>query len=278
MKQGQSIIVSFLLMLTVLAGCKSSKTAVTSETDEGMRPEKALIEMAESYGIWDTFATSGKLSISGVVSFSTSMQLKMVRNKCISISIRPILGIEAAKVFIDKDSAVVVDKYHKVYTTIELKHLAKILPVNIGTIQDVMLARAFTLDNGTMTTDNVKKFNVKEKPGSNNFIVSPRKKDKNFTYEFEVNKDNRIAMLNVYPARSEKTYSAVYSDYGSTNFGDMAGKISLSTIIGDKGVTLGITMNPSKTKWNGNADESISINKSYRKVTITELISLLKQL
>lgn len=276
MKQRNIIILLFLLMLTAVTGCKSSKTA--TEGVAGTETTKVLTEMAQSYRVWDTFSTSGKLSLSGAVSFSTSMQLKMVRNKCISISIRPILGIEVAKLYVDKDSAVLVNKYHKVYTTVELEHLADVLPVNIGTIQDILLARAFTLEDGTLTTDNIKKFSVKAQLENSDFVLSPRKKNKQFSYEFVINKDGRVEALNVRPSNSGKTYSVEYSDYGSADGGDVAGKIALSTTIEDKDIALGISMNSSKTKWDGNVDEGITVNKSYRKVTVSELISLLKQL
>ncbi len=278
MRQRHIIILVFLFLLVTVIGCKSSKTATEGDSGAGVETTKLLEEIAQSYKEWETFSTSGKITISGAMSFSTSMQLKMVHYKSISISIRPILGIEVAKLYIDKDSAVIVNKYHKVYTTIELENLTNVLPVNIGSIQDILLSRAFLLESGTLTPDNIKKFNVKTQSGKSDFILSPRKKNRQFSYEFEIDKEGKIEALNVYPAHSEKTYSAVYSDYDFTNEGKIAGNIALSTVIEDKNVVLGIKMNPSKTKWDGKVEDGISIGKSYRKVTIGELMSLLKDM
>ena len=142
-----SVILSILILSTLcFYSCKSSKSSVEGESTA--IPDVTLQEMAQSYTDWNTYSTSGKLTLSGAASFSTSIQVKMTHNKSISISIRPVLGIEVAKVFVDNDSAVVIDKLHRVYTTIELERFKHILPVNIGNIQDIMLARPFTINDG----------------------------------------------------------------------------------------------------------------------------------
>ena len=277
--------ITYLLMLVATAflftvsSCKSSKS-VTEDSEQGVEIATSYVlqEMAQSYRTWDTFSTSGKISISGIASFSTSMQLKMSRGKCISISIRPLLGIEVAKVFIDKESATIIDKYHKTYTTIELKDLAHILPIDINDIQDILLARAFTLNDGTLSTENVNKFSISTAGMGNGYIVSPKKKNKDFTYEFLLNKDKQVEALNVYPSSSAKSYSAVYSDFATSQPGSEAANISVDTTIKDKAVSLNLYMNPSKTRWDAEVEESVSINKSYKEVTILELLKSLKSL
>lgn len=274
----------FLLLITttillIATGCKSSKTTTQGNEDNiNFVSETILQETAKAYSTWNTVSTSGRISISGAASFSTPMQLKMVRNKCIYISIRPILGIEAAKVFINSDSAVVVNKLNKVYISIELHDLAHILPIDINALQDILLAKVFSLNYGTLSSDNLNKFTISEDILNNGFLIAPRNKNNKFSYEFLLNKNKQVTALNVYPSASAKQYSAVYSNHATTSAGSEAENINISTTIRDKELSLELYLNSSKTKWDIPVEEAISLNKSYRKVSIMEFLSILKTL
>lgn len=274
----------FLLLITttillIVTGCKSSKTTTQGNEDNiNFVSETILQETAKAYSTWNTVSTSGRISISGAASFSTPMQLKMVRNKCIYISIRPILGIEAAKVFINSDSAVVVNKLNKVYTSIELHDLAHILPIDINALQDILLAKVFSLNYGTLSSDNLNKFTISEDILNNGFLIAPRNKNNKISYEFLLNKNKQVTALNVYPSASAKQYSAVYSNHATTSAGSEAENINISTTIRDKELSLELYLNSSKTKWDIPVEEAISLNKSYRKVSIMEFLSILKTL
>lgn len=274
----------FLLLITttillIVTGCKSSKTTTQGNEDNiNFVSETILQETAKAYSTWNTVSTSGRISISGAASFSTPMQLKMVRNKCIYISIRPILGIEAAKVFINSDSAVVVNKLNKVYTSIDLHDLAHILPIDINALQDILLAKVFSLNYGTLSSDNLNKFTISEDILNNGFLIAPRNKNNKFSYEFLLNKNKQVTALNVYPSASAKKYSAVYSNHATTSAGSEAENINISTTIRDKELSLELYLNSSKTKWDIPVEEAISLNKSYRKVSIMEFLSILKTL
>ncbi len=280
MKKYSILIFSFLaIMLGCLTGCKSSKSATDSTKEETITSSsKALKELAMSYQEWDKFSTSGKISISGSFSFSTSMQLRMVRDKSVTISIRPVLGLEVAKVYIDNDSIVVVNKLNKVYTSIDLKRFSHILPMDISTIQDIFLSRVFSLNDGTLSNNNSNNFSITEHPSGNGYIVSPRKKSGNLSYQFTLNENLQLESLDVYPPASAKKYSVIYSDYATTVVGREASNIKADIEMNGKSFSLGMYMNQSKSTWNGNFDEYINIGKSYKKVSVSEFLSILKSI
>ena len=270
------LVIFSIILLTVLCfhSCKSSKTSVA---DDGANvPNVALQELAESYTDWDTYSTSGKVSLSGAMSFSTSVQVKMAHGKCIAISIRPLLGIEVAKVFVNNDSAVVINKINRVYSTVKLEQFKNILPVSINTLQDIVLARPFTINDGTLSKSNIKKFNIAQ--AENGFIVSPRNTANNINYKFAINSNKQVKELIVAPQNSAQTYSAMYSDFVSENPGSEASNIRCDATLKGKKISMQLYLNPAKTKWDGVVDESASINSSYRKVTVYEFIDILKSM
>ena len=145
MKKLKYIIFSVMALMLVMTGCKSKETVTEEQSAEALVAEGLMRSLADTYTPWETYTVSGKLNLSGKVSFSTSMQLKMVKDKLIIISVRPVLGIELAKVYFTNESAVVVNKVNRVYSTLPLDQIAHIVPANVGAIQDVFLSRVFTL-------------------------------------------------------------------------------------------------------------------------------------
>lgn len=268
-------IFTLMLMLVGISGCKSSKS-VTGSDISSSQTSSVLQEVAASYRNWDSFSSSGKITLSGAASISSSMQIKMVHNKYITVSIRPILGIEAAKVYIDNDSAVVVNKLNKTYTSLPLSQFSHILPVDITTVQDIILARIFSVKDGALSVDNLKKFDISAE--LDDFIVTSRKKQNDFSYAFSLNNAKQLTSLTVSPSASSKKYTANYSGYDDGAIGTPASNIKLSTAIKGKDITFEMYLNPSKNKWDNNSDESFSIGKNYRKVTINEFITSLKSL
>lgn len=265
-----------IIVITVLSfySCKSSK--VFTQGDDADVPDVALQELAVSCTDWESYSTSGKLTLSGAASFSTSIQLKMVRGKCVAISIRPFLGIEVAKVFVNNDSAVVVNKIHKVYTAVKLEQFKHILPASINTIQDIILARPFTISDGTLSETNAKKFNIEQ--SDRGYTLSPRKTSKGISYQFTINENKQMEELIVTPDNSSKNYTAIYSDFATEKPCSEASRIKLDAIISGKEMSLQLYLNPSKTKWNSTIDESEIVGGSYRKISIAEMIDIIKSM
>ena len=101
--------IAILLTLTaLLSACGSLKkstvpepTVTTGSTTTEADPCKTIIATLED---WQTKQTSGHINLNAGTSFSTSIQMRMVRDKAIYISLRPVLGIEVGKLLITADS------------------------------------------------------------------------------------------------------------------------------------------------------------------------------
>ena len=87
-------------------------TTTQAEPTVTTDPTDAVIA---TLGNWQTMQTGGNIKLSAGSSFSSSVQVRMVRDKAIFISLRPMLGIEVGKLVITADSLYAVDKVHKRY-------------------------------------------------------------------------------------------------------------------------------------------------------------------
>ena len=268
---------TFLILITLfiicLTGCKSSKSVTGSGSESDVATEALMMELTDLYKPWDTYSVSGKMTLSGQNAFSSSIQVKMVKDKCITISIRPVLGLEVAKVYADNDSAVIINKLNKVYTTKGLDVFSHVVPMNIGALQDIFLSRVFSLNDGTLSKENIKKFSA---TAEGEFVlITTRKKQKDFSYVFAVNNNRQLETLSIIPAGSNKKYIAQFGGY-ETSLSSEASTIAIATEINEESLGLRFDLNVSKAKWNSSVDNSISIGKSYKKVTLKEFFKILK--
>ena len=157
-----------IIAVALLAfACRTAKHSAdnqpyTDETEQTVTATGAfsLQTVAETVPEWTDVTISGKLTInSGKSSISSPVILKMVNDKMISISIRPILGIEMGKIYITNDSLVAVDKYHKTYFTENIASLVG-FDLDVASLQALFLSRPFQPGEGPITDKNRKKFNA----------------------------------------------------------------------------------------------------------------------
>ena len=139
-----------LVMIAVCASCSSTRNAANGGNGQTSFTKTAASEYAQ-YGDWKSLVTSGKVSIAigGNKSMSSSMQMKMVKGRSISFSIRPFLGIEVGKMYIVDDEIVIIDRIHKVYVKEKASLLTSGVPVDVLTLQDILLGRPHILGEGT---------------------------------------------------------------------------------------------------------------------------------
>ena len=114
------------LSLSILCSCSSKKNIVVTDspstiisgnnhTQSWSNNRYNPITVAEAFNEWTDFSVNGKIHLTSSSTMSSSMLLKMVRGKSISISLRPMLGIEVGKLYIDNENVTIIDKVHNIY-------------------------------------------------------------------------------------------------------------------------------------------------------------------
>lgn len=271
------IVALFLVAVVSLTSC-SKKVITTDEgntttgipTDENGNP---LIDMAVFYQPdWRTFKSGGNVEIgSGSKSLNSSMQMKMIRNKSIYVSVRPMLGIEAAKMVINGDSILLVDKLHKRYVLEKASLLTNGIPVTVGALQDIFLGRAFELGKGSLTQELKDDFTVSVK--DNKVVLTPKNQFKGFDYYFVYNSRNNIVSLNVVPSKSNSsTYSVTYRKVQGSVAGKVATEASVSTKL--NGSALKLDLEYKDIKWNETLDIDTNIPKNYKRIEGKDMMQL----
>lgn len=130
--------VLFFLMLLIFAACKTSKKIVESPSASTKLKGQEVIQIFDSV-LAHQFSfeyLSAKANIDYTdktgETQSFDINLRVRRDSTIWISITPLLGIEAARVLVTKDSVHILDRVHKTYSKRGLSYFEELLKTNVS--------------------------------------------------------------------------------------------------------------------------------------------------
>ena len=223
---------------------------------------------------WNSFKSGGSAKIdAGGKSMNSSMQMRMQRGKSIYVSLRPVMGIEVAKLVVFDDSIMLVDKLHKRYMLEKASLLTNGAPVTVDILQDIFLGRAFELGKGSLN-QNIKDDFIVESIDGGKVVLKPREQFKGFDYNFVYDKKNNILSLDVTPSKQgASTYSVTYADVKGTVAGKVPTSLRLSTTMSGRAFTLSLDYND--MKWNEDFTIDTSAPKKYTRIEGGDIMQLL---
>lgn len=261
--------------LALNTACKSSKATTEGETgletsiaDEATYRER-LAKTVASCGDWTTFKASGKITISGNSSYSSPMQITMVKGTMISISIRPLLGIEMGRIYITNDTIIICDKVDKCYLAERLEFIFNGIPLGITDMQNIFLSRLFELGSDTVSTTTAKLSAGK----SGRMKVSYSPQGAGLSYAFEVDKNCNVQNLVASLEGSETSLYINYYDHTRTDiYGSVAGTIEVSTSVAGSDMALKIEYDAGSKEWDKKVKYSYPIDKRYKRIDAAEYL------
>lgn len=271
-----------LLTMTILltAACHTQKGNITNNnnnnnnnisiTTADMQPQAILDAIAQRQLPWTYMQAGGSVKLISEKKLSSSMQIRMIRDKAIYISIRPMLGIEIAKMVITNDSLFVVDKYHKRYLAEPLSIITNGIPVTVSNMQDIFLGRAFLLNSGTLTKQNKDLATIQTDDNKNKIV--PVSQPDLFSYAFSLLADNSLTAVEVTPKKG-KPYTANYDEITNTLVGPIARETNIAAEVGGKKFTLELSLK--SPTWNEEISIDYKIPTSYTRINGKKLASML---
>ncbi len=276
------LIVAAALTVLSLTSCHTRKTAGTTtqqQTTSTTGPQAAsdlsqrLDAITAATGGWTTMKSGGNLSISGGASFSSGMQVRMVRDQALYISLRPLLGIEAGRLVIRGDSLYVINKLQKLYIAEKVSLLTAGIPATVGMMQDMFLGRPFVMGEGSVNPS--RKNLVALSPSGNHYLLAPKRQPKDFTYAFTCDDLGHIVSLVVTLAQGGTAYSMNYNGVQRTVAGNIAHSLAFATDI--KGKAFRLELNYDRITWNEDVDTSFTIPAGYKRVDGRSMLGMFGQ-
>jgi len=270
-----SLITITVMLMTACGTVKKANTNMptgqTTTSPTTTQPTDPADDILATLGDWHTMQTSGNIKLSAGSSFSSSIQVRMVRDQAIYISLRPVLGIEVGKLIITADSLYAVDKVHKRYIAEKVSILTSGIPVTVSDVQDIFLGRPFIIGQGTLNEQLKPALNVSRK--GNTVVLAPQEKYKGYGYAFTFDKNNRITSLDIVPTSGTAAgYQVKYSDVHSTRAGNIAHAIDVNATVEKKQVSF--SLNYKNIDWNGKVNIDTTVSKNYKRMSARDLFSI----
>lgn len=243
----------------------TNQTTTVTDVDD---PAQAVLA---TIGNWQTMQTGGNIKLSAGSNFSSSIQMRMVRDQAIYISLRPLLGIEVGKLVITADSLYAVDKVHKRYIAEKVSILTSGIPVTVSEVQDIFLGRPFIIGKGTFN-ENTKSAVTVTREG-NTLVLSPDEQYKGYGYTFTIDKAARITSLGIVPTGSTTAaYQVKYSDVRRTTAGNIAHAVNVDATVEKKKIAF--SLDYKNIDWNGEVKIDRSLPKGYTRMSARDLFSM----
>lgn len=265
------VLLMSVAMAMIGTSCSSSRQAVNNgQTPSGINGN--IGEYAQ-YATWKTLVSKGKVTLTAGAgkTVSSSMQMKMIAGRSISISVRPLLGIEMARLYIANDEIIILDRYHKIYVREKASVLTSGVPVDITTLQDILLGRPHILGKGTFTAALAGDVVLTADNGT--VKLTPVEQYEGFNYAYVFNADRNLERLDVSPAGGESIYSANYRNVETTLAGKVATEVDVATKLNGTDISLGLSL---KTlTWNNDISDDIEIPADYQEATGSSIIKAL---
>ena len=86
--------------------------------------------------------------------YDLNANMRMVKDSAVWISVNAILGIEAMRMLITKDSVKLLNKQEKAYTARSIDYLQEVtaLPLNLRTVQDLLIGNPVFVDSNVVSS------------------------------------------------------------------------------------------------------------------------------
>lgn len=251
----------WLLMLAMAVACNAA-SAQTLLAAKDANP--ILTQAVKGYASWNSAEMSGKLSAS-MLPVSVSAKIYMERGKLVIISLRvPLLG-EQARVEIDPQNVLIVNKMSGTYCQVPMSEVDNTLPDALDAVQSVLLGRLILLGVGELSTSNLGSAEVYRTSGGEYIVMpAPSAQTPEAGYGYLLDAARKIASFAV--AARGNTDSIVL-DYNYPAGGGMA--VDVQASLKRKNYTGQLSLDA--PKWNVKAMERADVSGRYKKVGVRDI-------
>ena len=274
--RNKAIILSLILLAAMMSACGTFKKATNdTDTTTTTTPTTAFSDPCDAViatlGDWQTMQTGGNIKLSAGSNFSSSIQMRMVRDEAIYISLRPVLGIEVGKLLITADSLYAVDKVHKRYLAEKVSILTSGIPVTVKDVQDIFLGRPCIIGKGTLNESLKPLVTASNEGGKVKLTVDEQYRGHGYAFTFD--KSNRIISLDIVPQGSTTpAYQVKYSDVKQTVAGNIAHGINANAAVDKKKMAFSLTYKD--IDWNGKVKIDRNIPEGYKRMSANDLFNM----
>lgn len=297
MKNNKQLFIFAAIAMAFVFGfsaCKSSKEASSSMTSAPLRslshtPSDDFKEMTSGYATWTDVTMPVKVNVTRPKNLSVSGTLTMNYGRSVSLTMK-MFFIEAASLYADNDSVLIVSKPMGVYYTESMSKFQETFGLSLSDLQSLVLGQACEPGNGTATESSAKVFNISEYQlgaGLEGFAgveIAPKKATKGLDWKYIAVSPNdatlglpRLFSVNI--EQGAHLLSAEYSKSEDTPAGLIASKMQVHGRANRFELAVEVTSTPSRASWNtGSTPKRPNIPFSAKRISTEQIYNIIKSI
>ena len=264
-------------MLLLLAGCRSSKQPVTGTGQGSMSREACFERLEEQMFQFETL--SARLNVELRLpekELSSRVELKLVRDSALQLSVQPFLGIELFRMELTTDSVKILDRMNKRYLAENYAKLQGETPIefNFYNLQALFVNRLFLPGEQAVTKAAHRRFQW-EAAGSDALLETQDRMD--LRYQFRVDPEGKLLATHVQDANGQQGLFWEYTDFRV--FQKQLFPHQMVCELVSKGTSQGtIQLNYARMQLNGPLTMSFEIPAKYTRVTFAQIVKAIGNL
>ncbi|MCH5238357.1 MAG: DUF4292 domain-containing protein [Muribaculaceae bacterium] len=228
--------------------------------------DSAVDSIVSRYYEWDEMSISGKLS-GPMLPMTASVKLYMQRDSLVLISISgPLVG-EVARIEIDNERVLGVNKMQNTYSTVEIEEIEPVFPGGLSAIQNLLLGRVTIVGSGELNQENAPFVDIYDMESG--WLIWPLTNnlpEELFEYIYVIDGDNYL--IDKFAVMSEEAGIGAECTY-QWNKKDMAMDMEFQLPNGVMSATLKLNNPDAKTK----KMNRIELNSKYKEVSLRKLLA-----
>jgi hypothetical protein len=263
---------SLFLLPVLFFSCRTSKktTASAPALSTAMTFQQAMDSMLHYVPSFSAITGKGDIEFNSAGnSVSFSFHLRMQRDSAIWLSVSPLLGIEAVRILLTKDSVKALDRLNNIYYADGYKAVNVLANADLSfsLLQSLIMAGYFP------SSDTLRSLYIE----SPDYLLTTVEKKKNlrteeeasmlpFTWDIWVSSaDNRIHKMNIAQPADKKNVQVNYSDFRDTGAGMMPFKQDLNLTDEAKAKTAQVIISFSKISPVSNVEFPFNVPSKFER-------------
>lgn len=278
MRRINGIVVSCLLLVTLLGfyGCKSAKVPGGKEKVNTKELKEFVASMQEQEPAFRTF--SARLSVdlqTGDKTMGSRVELKLVKDSALQLSVQPFLGIEVFRMELTPDSVKVMDRMNKRYVAEGYTALKEEWPIdfNFYNLQALFVHQLFLPGEQEVEGVHYDQFHL-DREGAITRLHARDRMD--LRYCFEANSSEQL--LSTLITEGNGRYSLLWKYLSLEAQPSVAWLFPLQMQVSfrDEGIRKGgMDIRFSRLQWDKPLNMDFSVPAKYKRITFADIIKMI---
>lgn len=265
---------AFVLLLS-MTGCKTTKKVGTVDAVSAKVHKEFFDSMQEQAFKFETLSAKMQVELNiPKKKMNSRVDLKIIKDESLSLSVQPFLGIEAVRIEMNKDSILILDRLNKRYVLENYANLKEQTPIafNFYNLQALFVNHIFLPGEQGISSKQYNKFLLKQDGGK---IEAKVKDSMGLLYSFWADGEEKLLSTHVTDTSGEYALQWDYQDFRI--IGNQPFPMVMDTkLLLDGSFKGGMKFNFSRIQ----TDESFKINFSapdkYKRITFAQILQSIK--